>query len=1180
MTFLFRSLQSRTLIFLLSVQIGVVAAHSQTFSSTESMPAPLAYSTATVLQDGTVLVAGGANPGTGATASATIYNPNTGLFSPTNGQMNTARYAHTATLLPNGDVLIAGGDNSSGYPISSAELYIPATRSFSTTGSMTTARDNATSTLLNDGTVLVAGGVFQVGTASAEIYAPATGTFSVTGNMTTKRVDHTATLLPDGSVLIAGGLQNYTGETVLNSSEKYVPSTRQFTAVGNMTTARCAHSATLLTDGTILIAGGLSSSDNPLSSAEIYTPSTASFATTGALNTARYEHTATPLEDGTVLIAGGSTESNVPGPGDWSPFASSAEVYNPSNHTFTISGSMVTPRGGQAASLLNNGTVLEAGGGYGNSNSLTATAELYSYPFTSGAMRPKYVVLGILYSPPGAKSTVTYTGSTAFGTSSSIANAFANGTTVSASLGISLGKKSVTGSISGTVSQNWTQQADSTSTYTINQTKTNALGANGPLSSAIGIDHDYDQVVVWLNPKLNLSVGVNTANILWSGNAYDSDDIYSPNGLDIVTLSIFCLKNPSLTPDCTANNYLTSRSWDTSGVGGLTLGDYAAIAQRDPFYANPLYNPNNDSTNRFTFIGQTIDFTPAAPGDGANFWSGSLAYQAVTSAGQDASDSYQVSFGMDAALKSVISANLQSTNTTTWTNKWSETQTNTVGQSAAYSITGPLATDNYSGPTEFEVWQDNVYGTFMFVAPGTTLLSSGNIGVSPNSVTFSTPIAVGSHSNSVQVTLTNNSTMSMFMGVSSAFPFTQSSTALSPVAAFSDPSFSVVSGTDNCTGKIVPPAGWCTLSVQFSPLATDPVGSGGAISGTMYLTGETDAVVLATVSLAGTEAAATGTAAIPTISIPPVGVINTAAGNGTAGYSGDGGAAISAELYNPSSVAVDTSGNIYIVDVFNSRIRKVSASTGIISTVAGNGTAGFSGDGGAAISAELYYPSSVAVDMSGNIYIADLDNLRIRKVSASTGIISTVAGNGTAGYTGDGGAAYNAEIRGVYGIAVDASGNIYVADSGNNRIRKITVSTGIISTVAGGSSSGYLGDGGAATSANLIYPEDVAVDTSGNFYIADTDNNRIRVVSGGTYTCYLGGGIQNAQAVVADATQGATIYYTTDGTTPTISSTPYTGPVSIGQTAIFNAIAVATGYSNSAVATVPVLPLNCAGLSY
>jgi pimeloyl-ACP methyl ester carboxylesterase len=230
----------------------------------------------------------------------------------------------------------------------------------------------------------------------------------------------------------------------------------------------------------------------------------------------------------------------------------------------------------------------------------------------------------------------------------------------------------------------------------------------------------------------------------------------------------------------------------------------------------------------------------------------------------------------------------------------------------------------------------------------------------------------------------------------------------------------------------------------------------------------------------------------------PAGIIKTVAGDGIVGYSGDGGAATSAELKWPYGVAVDNAGNIYIVDLGNNRIRKVTVSTGTISTVAGDGTAGYSGDGGAATSAEINTPYGVVVDSAGNIYIADYGNQRIRKVTVSTGIISTVAGNGIVGYSGDGGAATSAELDSPTGVALDRAGNIYIADLGNYRIRKVTVSTGKISTVAGDGIQGYSGDGGPATSAELYYAVGVAVDTAGNIYIADVVNERIRKVTAAT----------------------------------------------------------------------------------
>ncbi|MGA2177941.1 MAG: immunoglobulin domain-containing protein, partial [Verrucomicrobiota bacterium] len=240
--------------------------------------------------------------------------------------------------------------------------------------------------------------------------------------------------------------------------------------------------------------------------------------------------------------------------------------------------------------------------------------------------------------------------------------------------------------------------------------------------------------------------------------------------------------------------------------------------------------------------------------------------------------------------------------------------------------------------------------------------------------------------------------------------------------------------------------------------------------------------------------------------LPNDGVITTVAGNGTYGYSGDGGAATNAELNYPNHVAVDASGNLFIADGYNMRIREVGTN-GIISTVAGNGTQGYSGDGGPAINAELSFPLGVAVDAFGNLFIADEGNSVIREVGTN-GIISTVAGNRTQGYSGDGGPATNAELSYPVGVAMDASGNLFIADSGNWVIRKVGTN-GIITTVAGNGTWGYSGDGGPATNAELRYPFGVAVDASGNLFIAAYGNNRIRMVgTDGIITTVAGNGGQ------------------------------------------------------------------------
>jgi sugar lactone lactonase YvrE len=220
-------------------------------------------------------------------------------------------------------------------------------------------------------------------------------------------------------------------------------------------------------------------------------------------------------------------------------------------------------------------------------------------------------------------------------------------------------------------------------------------------------------------------------------------------------------------------------------------------------------------------------------------------------------------------------------------------------------------------------------------------------------------------------------------------------------------------------------------------------------------------------------------------------VINTVVGNGIAGYSGDNGPALQAEVYLPHGLAADFFGNLYIADSFNSRVRRVDRRTGRIRTVAGNGNVGFSGDGGPATAAQLSFPDAVALDRAGNLYIGDA-NGHVRKVNEETGIITTVAGGGT--QTGENVPATEAQLNNPFGIAVDSTGDIYISDSSNFRVRRVNHRTGIIETIAGigGGFAGSSGDGGPAIQAALAVPTGLAFDHSGNLYIAELEGSSVR----------------------------------------------------------------------------------------
>jgi len=244
--------------------------------------------------------------------------------------------------------------------------------------------------------------------------------------------------------------------------------------------------------------------------------------------------------------------------------------------------------------------------------------------------------------------------------------------------------------------------------------------------------------------------------------------------------------------------------------------------------------------------------------------------------------------------------------------------------------------------------------------------------------------------------------------------------------------------------------------------------------------------------------------------------ITTYAGDGVAAFSGDGGPAASAALNFPKGMAIDAAGNLYIADSQNFRVRRVS--NGIISTVAGNGIDAYSGDGGLATNAAFSDIQAVAVDAQGNLYIADSDNRRIRKVTPA-GIVTTIAGIGIEGYSGDGGPATAAMIGRAEALALDAAGNLYIADSTQQRIRKIST-TGIITTVAGNGLASFSGDSGLAVNASFNFPIGVAVDGAGNIYVADGNNNRIRKITpGGIISTFAGTGAATLASAAGDGGQ-------------------------------------------------------------
>jgi len=287
-----------------------------------------------------------------------------------------------------------------------------------------------------------------------------------------------------------------------------------------------------------------------------------------------------------------------------------------------------------------------------------------------------------------------------------------------------------------------------------------------------------------------------------------------------------------------------------------------------------------------------------------------------------------------------------------------------------------------------------------------------------------------------------------------------------------------ITGNNCALNSALPNGTLCTLTITFSPqyVGVRPVPLVAATSAGTFNFG---------MQGVGTE---------PLAALTP-GTISTIAGTGTAGYGGDGGAATGATLHTPSSVISDYAGNLYFSDTGNNRVRRIDAVTGALTTIAGTGTAGFSGDSGAATAAQLAAPQGLALDAANDLFIVDSGNSAVREVNADTGFISTVAGTGgSAGYSGDGGLATSAQLNSPAAVVVDTSGNLYIADSSNNVIRWVNTA-GVINTIAGSNTSGYSGDGGPATSAQLDDPQGLVEDAAGDLYFADSGNSVVREIN-------------------------------------------------------------------------------------
>jgi Concanavalin A-like lectin/glucanases superfamily/Bacterial Ig domain len=360
-----------------------------------------------------------------------------------------------------------------------------------------------------------------------------------------------------------------------------------------------------------------------------------------------------------------------------------------------------------------------------SSSPKTVNCSPSNFPST-GTVNPKYVVLGVIYAPPGTDSHVDYTTTTMVGTSTSVSSSFTNSTSESVSLGVS---DSIFGSITRTASTEFTQESDTSSSVAVNETTTDTTVAHGPAAPATGLNHELDQIMVWLNPVLNFEM-TDPNTIISQGFTFDERD---RPVMDVAFITLAQLRG-TIDPGSDLAQRL-QRNWapdPLDGTGrGLTRADLDAILAADPFSKsdytiNILPGASCTSDNRFCFTGQAFDFSPPASGGEPNQNIFSMEHTTTQTQGQGGSQMFQVGFSLEEKSGSFLNpftADLKSSNTLTWTNKWNTMSTQQVGQKAAATINGPPA--GFLGTTQYGIYQDNVYGSFMFVPfPATTFAIS------------------------------------------------------------------------------------------------------------------------------------------------------------------------------------------------------------------------------------------------------------------------------------------------------------------------------------------------------------------------------------------------------------------------------------------------------------------------
>lgn len=1040
------------------------------------------YHSATLVSSGKLLIAGG--PGS---RTAETFDTATGTWGLA-GTMAVERYQHSATLLGSGRVLVVGGQGSSFSILGSVEIYDAATNGWSGAASLATARRYHTATLLPSGKVMVTGGIDSLGAdlSSVEIYDPVTNTWSAGPPLSAKRYQHTATLLNSGRVLIAGG---YTNDRA--STEIYDPQTNIWSAGPSLVNGRFLHTATLLPSGDVVVAGGLGFSG---AGAEVYDAMLNQWRPASALAEGRYRHVATLLNTGRVLVVGGMNSAG-------SAVLGSGEMFDPGSGTANLFGPILTV----VTDPVVPGMPVDLDGvkftGYSEGSTGLTNSSPTNYPLVQLRRVDSGHQTWLTPSPASAFSATTWHSVDVTGVTPGphAMTMFVNGvpslaeivdvinlaptsTTLASTPNPSmLGQNAtLTAQVSGNVpggtvafSENAVALTGCDAVPLVSgqaqcATSALALGSHAFVATYSGDINNRSSASSILAHVVTPAVTVPTAPI-FDGTSAGNHEVRIHFGAPLNNggspiLSYAATSAPGgLTASCTAPCTVVTVVGLTNGTS-YTFSLVAINAQgASPAAITYATTPVPDrsrviltSSNRSAAVNESVVLTATVTG--------------ASPTGTIRFDTHGMSPCADTALVSGVA-----------------TCTTSASVAGDYNVDASYAGDLNNAPSSTSLLQRVGYvntapaadagGPYYVTLGGSVILQSNSSDPDGEAVAVSWDINgddVFTDASDPRAVLTAAQLSALGLGATGTYTIRVKATDPSGASSVASAVLTIANASDYLIETVAGGGTGDGLSASAVPLRAQGVAIDA--SGNLYIADNANRRV---------RRVDAGT-----------GIITTVAGNGNGGFNGDGGPAIAASLDSPQAIAIGSDGSLYIADAVSSRIRKVNPSTGIITTVVGNGLRGYAGDGGPAPGASLNAPAAIAVDAGGSIYIADANNSRIRKVDVTTGIITTLAGNGTRGFTGDGSLAVSASIGYPLGVAVGADNAVYLTDADNSRIRKVDAATGLISTIAGNGSRVFSGDGGAAMSAGLISPHAVAVDASGDLYL--TDAQRVRKVSAAT----------------------------------------------------------------------------------